>query len=34
MRYSDLRGGSDDRLTCAGTVGAFVTGLTDTQVNA
>jgi hypothetical protein len=28
-RYSDLRGGSDDRLTCAGTVDAFVRGLTD-----
>jgi hypothetical protein len=34
MRYSDLRGGSDDRLTCAGTVGAFVTGLTDAQVDS
>jgi hypothetical protein len=28
-RYSDLRGGSDDRLTCAGTVDAFVSGLSD-----
>ena len=26
MRYSDLRGGDDDRLTCAGTVDAFVRG--------
>lgn len=26
-RYSDLRGGSDDRLTCAGTVNAFVSGI-------
>jgi hypothetical protein len=25
-RYSDLRGGEDDRLTCAGTVDAFVRG--------
>jgi hypothetical protein len=28
-RYSDLRGGSDDRLTCAGTVNAFVSGLEE-----
>ena len=28
-RYSDLRGGSDDRLTCAGTVNAFVSGLAE-----
>ncbi|MBL7496651.1 hypothetical protein I6A84_00585 [Frankia sp. CNm7] len=28
-RYSDLRGGSDDRLTCAGTVDAFVRGLSE-----
>jgi len=28
-RYSDLRGGEDDRLTCAGTIDAFVRGLTD-----
>jgi hypothetical protein len=34
MRYSDLRGGSDDRLTCAGTVGAFVSGLEETSVHA
>ncbi len=27
MRYADLRGGEDDRLTCAGTVDAFVRGL-------
>jgi hypothetical protein len=27
-RYSDLRGGEDDRLTCAGTVDAFVRSLT------
>jgi hypothetical protein len=27
-RYSDLLGGEDDRLTCAGTVDAFVRGLT------
>ena len=26
MRYSELRGGDDDRLTCAGTVDAFVRG--------
>jgi hypothetical protein len=26
MRWSDLRGGEDDRLTCAGTVDAFVRG--------
>lgn len=26
MRYADLRGGEDDRLTCAGTVDAFVRG--------
>jgi hypothetical protein len=26
-RYSDLRGGEDDRLTCAGTVDAFVRGI-------
>lgn len=28
-RYADLRGGSDDRLTCAGTVNAFVSGLEE-----
>jgi hypothetical protein len=26
VRYSDLRGGEDDRLTCAGTVDAFIRG--------
>ena len=26
MRYADLRGGEDDRLTCAGTTDAFVRG--------
>jgi hypothetical protein len=30
-RYSDLRGGSDDRLTCAGTVDAFVRGLAEVE---
>jgi hypothetical protein len=31
MRYSDLRGGSDDRLTCAGTVDAFVRGFASEE---
>lgn len=31
VRYSELRGGSDDRLTCAGTVDAFVRGLSEVE---